>query len=501
MAIRLAFGAGRWQLTRQLLVECVLLAGLGGVAGIVLASWGLDLIVAFRPDTVPQLQELKLERNVVGFSLALSLVTSLLFGLLPAVKASRTDLGLALKQGTRTGGVSAGQTFARAALVVGEVALSLVLLVGAGLMIRSFVGLQQVDVGFNPENIVALQLDLPEGRYANDPTVLEFHRQLLERVRPLPGVQSAEVTSSLPLRMGLYTGKFEIEGRSLNLNEPSPHFAGSSVGPGYFRALGIALRQGRAFTAEDTKQSAPVVIINEELARRYWPGADPTGQRFRLSAKSDWVTIVGVAGNVKGSGSLAEDVLPLQIYYPQAQATASNFFIVVRTTAEPTNLVATLKSQIQGLDPKLPIKKITTADEIIGEALSRQRFSLLLMTIFAGIAMGLAAVGLYGLMSYLVNQSTREIGIRMALGAQTGDVLKLIVGQGMALTITGVGIGLAAAFGVTRLMTSLLFGVSATDPLTFVVIAALLIGVAATACYIPARRATRVDPMVALRYE
>jgi putative ABC transport system permease protein len=502
MAIRLAFGAGRWRLIRQLLVESLLLSLLGGLAGLVLASWGLDLIVAFRPDTVPQLQDLSLERSLLLFSLGLSLVTSLLFGLFPALQAARTDLNSALKQGTRTGGVTRGQTFVRAALVVTEVALSLVLLIGAGLLTRSFARLQKVELGFNPERLLTLRFELPESRYRNQADVLDFHRQLLARTRQLPGVQAAEVASGFPLKMGVYAGKFEIEGRTLPAEAPSPHFGGSIVGPNHFSTLGIPLRQGRFFTEQDTAQASPVVIINEALARQYWPGTDPTGQHFRLNAKSEWATIVGVVGNVKG-GSLEQDMLPLQIYYANTQSPTSAFFLVVRASQSqsPASLIALLKNQLQSLDAKLPIKEIKLAEEVVSEAGSRRRFSLLLMTIFAGIAALLTAVGLYGLMSYLVGQRTREIGIRMALGAQSRDVLKLVVGQGLALAVMGVVIGLVAAFALTRLMASLLFGVGATDPLTFGSIALLLTLVALLACCIPARRATKVDPLISLRYE
>jgi putative ABC transport system permease protein len=481
-----------------LLTENLLLTVMGGLLGVLLAWWGLDLVIALRTDNVPQLAEIRLNRETLLFSLAVSLLTGLLFGLLPAWRAARADLGLTLKQGSPSR--AARQSFSRKALVVGEVALSLVLLVGAGLMMRSFVRLRQADLGFNPEGVVVLRLELPESRYPNEADSANFSEQLLARARQLEGVQAAEIASGMPLKLGLYLGKFEIESRTASTAEQPTHFGGGGVGLDYFRLLGTPIKQGRAFNSADTAQAPRVVIINEAMARRYFPGEDPLGQRFRLGPKDDWATIVGIAGQAKGGG-VEPDMLQLQLFFPYAQQPSASLFLLVRTELDPARLIPALKSQVWSLDVQLPIKEIQTAEAIVGEALSRQRFSLVLMTVFAALAVILAAVGVYGLMAYLVTQSTHEIGIRMALGAQRRDVLKLVVGQGMALSLIGVAIGLALAFGLTRFLASLLYGVGATDPLTFMLISLLLMIVALLACYLPARRAMKVDPMVALRYE
>ena len=499
VAIRLALGAGRKQLIRQLLTESLLLALMGGAAGVLLALWGLDLIVALRPDSLMQLEDVTLDRSVLVCSLALSILTGLLFGLVPALQATRADLNHALKQGTQSSYAASGRRWFRQSLVVVEVALSFVLLVGAGLLIRSFIKLQQQDVGFRPDHLISMRLALPRSRYANETQQAAFFQQLLEQVRKQPGIEAAEITSGVPPQAGIMGGKFEVEGRTLTDADRPPYFGGSVVGQDYFRVVGIPILQGRTFLVGDTPQSPSVVVINDAMARRYWPGESPLGKRFRLAG--NWSTVIGVAGNVKANGVENDTAAPFQIYMAYQQIPLPSMLVVARTSINPAQLAAALKSQVKVLDPKLPVKDLKTVEQMFSESLARRRFSLVLLSIFAGLAVALAAVGIYGLMSYSVSQRTPEIGVRMALGAQTHNIFRLVVGQGMLLAIIGVTMGLIASFGLTRFLASLLFTVSPTDPLTFAGIAVLLSVVALLACYLPARRAMKVDPMVALRYE
>jgi len=500
IAIRLALGAGRARLIRQLLVESLLLALAGGAAGILLAYWGLDLIIALRPDEIPQLEDVNLSRGVIGFSLGLSALTGVLCGLLPAVQASRPNLQQALKQGAPSGSTAIGKRFFQKAMVVAEVALSLMLLVGAGLMVRSFARLQSDDPGFKPEKIVSMRLTLPKNRYPEKSQQSIFFRQLLERIRQLPGVNAADLASSIPPFINIFHGRLEIEGRAVEEADQPPLFSGGHVGPDYFQTIGIPVLRGRAFTEQDDQRAAKAVVINEEMTRRYWPGEDPIGQHIRFDAKDDWSTIVGVVGSVKAMG-LDLIVSSMQTYFPYDQDPEPAMVVIVRAAANPARLIPALKGQVWGLDRDLPITELMTLEQALSDALARPRFNLVLLSTFALLAVILSAVGIYGLLSYSVSQRTREIGIRLALGAEPRDILRLAVGQGMVLTLIGAAIGLVSAVALTRFIASLLFGVSPTDPLTFALITLLLAGVALAACYLPARRAMRVDPMVALRYE
>jgi len=439
------------------------------------------------------------DARVFGFTLAVSVLTGIVFGLIPSIHASKPDLNEALKEGSRgsTGGV-AGKRI-RSVLVAVEVALSLVLLIGAGLMIRSFLRLQQMNLGFNPDNVLAVNLSLSTSKYPEDRKQVAFFQAALERLQSLTGVQSAGATTGLPLTLSLSGSDFRIEGRP----EPEPGkemiINTRSVSPGYFRTLGIPLIKGRDFSDRDKSDAPKAAIINYDLARIYFPDEDPLGKRITFDDGGSWISIVGVIADVKQLG-LDSSAKP-EVYFPYLQMTSPTMSIVVRTGSNPLNLVAAMKSQIQEIDKDLPIADVKTMRQLLSESVSGRRFNMLLLTVFAGVALVLAAVGIYGVMSYSVSQRTHEIGIRMALGAQTSDVLKLVVGEGMLLALAGVAIGLVASLFLTRLMSTLLFGVSATDPITFALISVMLTGVALAASLVPARRAIKVDPMVALRYE
>jgi putative ABC transport system permease protein len=524
LAIRAALGAGRFRIAQQLLVESLLLALLGGGAGALLAWWGVDLFALipynapnpFTPYTVAP-EQIGIDGRVLGFTGLLALLTGMLFGLAPALqmwKAAKANLPLALKEsGARAGGAMNVVGRGRGLLVVAEVALALALLIGAGLMIRSFARLQQVEPGFDPRNVLTFDLNLPESKYER-PQAAQFYERLLERLAAAPGVISAGAVEFLPLS-GLdgNTGLL-IEGRP----EPAPSeriFAHHRVvTPDYFRAMGMRLRQGRAFTAADNDKAPRVAIINETMARRYWPGEIPIGKRAALDFEAmrfypdrapdrdlalGLREIVGVVADVKHTG-LAGETVP-EFYAPLAQRPAPNLTVVVRAKVDTAGLLDVARNEVRALDKDQPIANVSTMSEWLASSVAQPRFNFLLMTVFAAIALLLAALGIYGVMAWTVAQRTKEIGIRMALGAQTGDVLKMVIKRGMTLTLAGVALGLIASLALTRLMKTLLFNVSATDPLTFSLIASLLIAVAMLACYIPARRATKVDPMVALRIE
>ena len=505
MALRSALGAGRRRLIRQLLTESVLLTLVGGGLGILLALWGINLLVALQPANIPRLAELRIDRGVLLFASALSLVTGIAFGLAPALQATKLDLNDALKEGgkdTRGGG---GRQRVRSILIVSEIALSFVLLIGAGLMIKSFWRLMQVDPGFNPENTLTMVVTLPTTRYAEPGRQVAFFQQAVERVSNLPGVGAAGVTTDIPLFGGNSTG-FNVEGRPPYAPGQRPLVEYRSVSPGYFQAMGIPLLRGRTFSEQDRGDAPGVVIINETLARRYFPGEDPLGRRLGFSGPTDWREIVGVARDTRNYG-LDEEVKP-EAYMPYTQSapsylagSISGMILVVRTASDPQNMSAPVKREVQGLDSNLPVYNIKTMEQHLAESIAQRRFNMLLLAVFAGVAVLLAAVGLYGVMSYMVSQRTHEIGLRMALGAQARDILRMAVRQGLVLIIIGIGVGLAGALALTRVMSGLLYGVGATDPATFAAIVLLLAFVSLIACYIPARRATRVDPLIALKYE
>jgi putative ABC transport system permease protein len=503
MAIRAALGAGRFRIARQLLTESLLLAVIGGGAGLLLAVWGIDSLLALAPEGLPRVKDVSIDAGAMMFTLAISLLTGLVFGLAPVLQASHPNLNESLKEGGKGSSGGPRRQRIRNALVVVEVSMALVLLVGAGLMFRSFVRLQEVSPGFNPANALMVAISLPQGKYQQPAQQRAFFDQVIENVSALPGVMSVGATESLPMS-GDYVFGFEIEGRPPAAPGEDISTNYYSVTPDYFRAMGIQLLRGRLFTDHDREGAQRVAIINETMAKRIFPDEDPIGKRIALTNESTaYREIVGIVNDVKQYG-LAE-ATPLQTYEPFAQKPFSSMLLVVRGANDPSSLGGAIRSQVFAVDKDQPVSRIVTLEELVAGSVARQRFAMVLFAIFAGVAMALAGVGLYGVMSYSVTQRTHEIGIRMALGAQPGDILRVVIRQGAALALIGIAIGLAGAFVLTKLVSSvlsgLLFGVSSTDALTFTVIPVALLGVALGASYAPARRAAKADPLVALRHE
>ena len=499
MAIRAALGASRGRVLRLLLTESLTLSLVGGCLGFLLAVWGTRALIGLAPDNIPRMNEIGVDARVYGFTLAVSIVTGLLFGLIPALHAARPDLNDALKDASKGALANSAGKRTRGVLVALEVALSLVLLIGAGLMIKSFLRLQQMNLGFNPDHVLAVNLSLSSSRYPEERQQSAFFTDVLERLRTLPGVTAAGATTGLPLTLSLSGSDFRIEG------QPEPE-AGKemiintrSVSPGYFGTLGISLVKGRDFDDRDKNDAPGAAIINQDLARIYFSNEDPVGKRITFDDGQSWLSIVGIVGDVKQLG--LDSTAKPEVYFPYLQVTSPSMSIVVRTSAEPSSLAAAVKSQIQMVDKDLPITAAKTMEQLLAESVSGRRFNMLLLTVFAAVALVLAVVGIYGVMSYTVTRRTHEIGIRVAIGAQPRDVFRMVIGHGMKLALIGVVLGLLGAFGLTRLMESMLFGVAPTDPTTFVSISVLLSVVALVACYLPGRRATRVDPLVALRCE
>jgi len=502
IAVRAAMGASRGRLIRQLLTESLILAALGGVAGVLLAFWGRDLLVALMPNTVPRSRDVKIDAWVLGFTALLSISAGVVSGLLPALQVSRPDLNEALKAGARGATAGASTRRWRDWLVVAETALSLILLVGAGLMIRSLWQLHRVEIGFNPKNVLTMHFTIPPYKFNPDKTRKRafitaqeraFIERVVERVKPLPGVVSAAAATSVPFRGVDYYAGFDIVGK------PAGRYGARFrvVSKDYFRTMGVRLLKGRTFTEQDTLQSGKVVVVTEEFVREYFPNELPLGQRLD---PSDWnAEIVGVVADVRHKRP--DQPLEPALYFPLSQEMFNPMCLVVRTTGDPLQLAPAVRRAIRAEDKDQPLEEIATMEQIAAATISDSRFYSITLGVFALIALLLGATGIYGVISYSVAERTHEIGVRMALGAGRLDVLRLVLAQGMKLTLLGVGIGMLAALGLTRLMKSLLFGVSATDPLTFVAIAMLLTLVAALACWIPARRATKVDPLVALREE
>jgi putative ABC transport system permease protein len=502
MAIRSAMGASRFRLLRQLLTESVLLAAAGGALGLLLASYGVELLLRLEPGNLPRMNEVGIDKGVLVFTSCISLLSGILFGLAPALQVSRTNLNESLKEGGRSSTEAGGRKRLRGLLVVSQTAVALVLLAGAGLMIKSFVRLQQVNPGFNPEGVLTVQVSPPQARYDEDHKKVAFLRELLERVRGLPGVQSAGSSSDVPPQNVGDVDVFEVAGQPVPPDQNRPLAERIILSPDYFRVMGIPLVSGRDFSLDDDTDAPPVVIINQTMAQRYFPIGEAVGARIHFGdfgPDAAWITIVGVVGDVKNNGLSAED--SLTIYQPFEQGPAVPISLFLRSSSSPQSLTAGVRDVVQTMDKDLPIANIKTGEELLYEAVGQPRFHTLLIALFAGLALLLAAVGIYGVISYSVAQRTHELGIRLAVGARPRDVLFLVIRQGMMLTLTGTVIGVLAAFGLTRLLSSLLFQVSATDPMTFVAVATLLVAVALLACWIPARRATKVDPMVALRYE
>ena len=517
MAIRTAVGASRWRLGRQLLTESVLLSLLGGALGLMLARWGIDLILYVSPDAIPRSREIGLDWTVLGFTIGVSFLTGILFGLVPALQAGEVDVHETLKE---TGRGVTGRQWLRSSLVVMEVATTLVLLIGAGLMIRSFYLLQKVNPGFSYEHLTSFSVSLPDKKYPTVENSITFYNRLLENLRALPGVEASAAASGLPLGNNGWQTGFILEGQPVPPPEQTPLMEACLVTPDYFRAMNIPVLRGRAFTERDDRSHLArrdlskmneeeksiaglnSIIIDEEFARRYWPNEEAVGKRIRLGRDSDdeVLEVIGVVGRVKME-SLNQNSDRVQGYFPFVQTGSGAMTVIVKGSSDPNQLLSSVRAAVREIDPDQPIYNPRTMYEIRAESVQAERLNLTLLSLFAGIALVLAIVGIYGVMSYSVTQRTHEIGIRMAIGAQPRDVFAMILGHGMKLALIGVGIGLVLAYALTRLMETMLFGVEPTDVPTFSLISLLLISVAALACYIPGRRATKVEPTISLRYE
>ena len=503
IALRMALGATRGHIVRQLLIEALLLALVGGALGLLLATWGVDALLALGPANLPRVEDIAVDRHALTFTLVLSLLSGALSGLIPALQFSKPNLTSALKDGAR-GSFGARIHSTRSFLVTVQMALALVLLIGAGLMIRSFSSLLHVNLGFNPENVVTARLSLPDATYSAHQRVTGFYQQLIERVEALPGVTAAGVVNRLPLSGLNSNASFGIPGSP---EDPGQNADYRIVSTDYFRALEIPLLLGRQFSAADNEYAPPAIIVNQTFARQFFAGENPLEKRLTLGVPAGMsLTIVGVVGDVKHE-NVNTRARP-EMYFPRAQATYAtalsswpSMTLVVRTSSDPGSIAGPLADVVRNLDKDLPAPKIVTMKQLVSTSIADSRFSMLLLLVLALIALALASVGIYGVMSQTVAERIQEIGIRMALGARAFDVLKLIVRNGLKVTVVGIAIGLSGAFALTRLMRSLLFGVSPTDVITFTAVSGLLILVALLACYFPARRATKIDPLVALRYE
>jgi putative ABC transport system permease protein len=498
LAIRGALGAGRFRLARQLLTENLLLAVAGSAAGLLLASWLISLVGSLNStDTFGELGRvaaITIDRRVLGFTLLMTLVTGTLFGLLPALRLSRPDLNVSLKEGGRGGGLH-GRGL-RNALMVGEVALAIVLLVGAGLLIRSFVKLLNVNPGYRAENLLTARVSLPP-RYLDNSQRAQFYERILQRLAAIPGVAAVGATSHLPLTGYNMGAQLRVEGRQLREGETPPSAPVARVNPDYFLTMGISLRAGRLINDSDTQDAPNVALLSETLARRLFPGEDPLGKR--LSVAGLGATIIGVVSDIRYTGLDGE--IEQAVYLSYRQLPRSGMALVLRGAVEPSSLVPALRNAVREIDPALPVYEVLTMNERLSNSVASRRFNLLLLGGFAALALLLAGVGVYGVISYVVTQRTHEIGVRLALGAQGGDVIRLFIERGMAVVSLGVGLGLLGAFALTRVMKSLLFDVGPNDPLTFAGVALLLSLVALVACYLPARRAARIDPLTSLRHE
>jgi predicted permease len=504
MAVRASLGASRVRVLRQLLTESVMLSLCGGALGLVFARWGMALLRSLSPRidgrTVPLFDEIGLDARVLGFTLLLALLTGLVFGLVPAWHASKPNLAETLKEGGRGAGVGFRRHRLLSAFVVSEVALSMILLVGAGLMIRNFYRLSHADPGFDPRNVLTMEMELPDVRYAEEQKQVNFYREVIERVAALPGVESVGLVNIAPMCNNNCNNAFFIDGAAplpkgkYNLAEYR------LVNHDYLRTLRIPLKQGRAFTPQDNGQGRRVIIINETLAKRYFPNENPLGRWIKFDQEStNALEIVGIVGDEKHFG-LGSDNPPV-LYQPYVQDCWRLMWLAIRTRGDPLSVASAARQQVWAVDKDQPVTKVRPMTDMVGDTVSVQRFATVLLIGFAGVGLLLAAIGIYGVLAYVVSQRTHEIGVRMALGAQMRDILRLVVRQGLTLAGLGLGIGLAVSLALSRVVQSLLYQMSATDPLTFGAVLAVLAIVAFFACWLPARRATKVDPMVALRYE
>jgi putative ABC transport system permease protein len=499
IAIRGALGASRARVIRQLLTESAILAVIGAVVGVFLAWIGLKTLLALAPEGLPRMQHVHIDARALLFTVGITLSTGLIFGMFPAIQIIRTSLSETLKEGGRSSGAAAHTHRVRNLLVVAEVAIAMVLLVGAGLLIKSFVRLMGVDPGFDPRHAIAVGLTLPQAKYPKPEQQAAFCSQLLQKVSTLPGVVAVGVSHVLPMQDDFIL-TFDIKGRppAKPGEEPSANYY--AVTTNYFKAMGIPLLRGRTFTDRDVKDAPRVALISDSFARRYFPNEDPVGRWISMTnGRESYSEIVGIVGDVKQYGLAAPT--PAQMYEPFPQDSFRFMNIILRTANDPVAMSGAMRSQVRAVDPEQPVSSIITLDRVVADTVARARFSVILLAVFSAIALVLSAVGIYGVMAYAVTQRTHEMGIRLALGAEPTDVMKLVVLHGMAINSIGLGIGLAAALALTRLLSSLLFGVKAYDPLTFIGIALLVTLVSLLACYVPARRAMRVDPIVALHYE
>jgi putative ABC transport system permease protein len=499
LSIRAALGAAKWRIARQMLTESVMLGLLGGAAGVLLGSWGVSLLVNSGPQQLPRLDEVSIDGSVLAFTAAIALLTGVLFGLAPVMQVATGNLHDLLKQGARGASGSLRRHRTRSALVIVEVALSLVLLVGAGLLLRSFASLAKVDPGFRAQNVLTFGVSLPPANYRTQGQTSGFFHALLERVARLPGVSTAGAVNPLPFSGSNSSGSLKIEGYKVPAGGTPPHADQRVVSPGYFKAMGIPLLRGRLITDSDGDGAPVAVVVDEDLAREYFKNQEPVGQHVRRGDEG-WATVVGIVGHVQHS-ALDNTQRKATLYWSYLQKPAQSMQFVVHTARDPMRLVNGIQHEVARIDKDVPIFDVKTMDQRVAESLANRRFAAWLLAAFSSIALLLAAVGLYGVMAQSVLQRSREIGVRMALGARSGDVLRMILGQGAILVAAGLIAGTAAALGLTSLMKSLLFGVKPADPLTFGGVAGLLLIVALTAAYLPARRATRLDPVTTLRDE
>ena len=503
IAIRTALGASRWRVMRQLFTESTMLALTGGAVGLLIAFWGLAAITKLLPTDFPRLNEIHIDLRILGFTFVASVLTGILFGLAPALQISRGDVQDSIKETGRGVSGSRRQNRFRQALIVAEVALSVVLLVGAGLLFRSFMHLQSVNTGFSSHEVLTARLTPAGPNYRTNADGMRFYSQVLEKLSNVPGVQDAGIINTLPLDKGPTSG-FRVEGRPVTTPDKWPSVNYRVVSANYFSAMSIPVLQGRAYTDRDDGNAPGVMIVNQKLAQDIFSGEDPIGKRITFGNVDNnqqpvWWEIVGVVANVR-SLELREEPNP-ELYFSALQELWPNMSLVVRSSVDPASLSGSLRQIVNEVDKSVPVSSVKTMDHVVSESITQPRFNLFLLGLFSTVAMLLSAAGIYGVTAYGVTQRTHELGIRIALGAQVGDVLKMILGQGMAVIGIGVVLGLAASFALARLLRSLLFGVGENDPLTFVAITVVLLLVALIACYIPARRATKVDPLVALRYE
>jgi putative ABC transport system permease protein len=501
ISIRTAMGAGQRRIVRQLVTESMVMALVGGLVGVAFAFVGLEILLAAAPANLPRIESVGLNGTVLLFSAGVTLVSGFLFGVAPSLQATRVNIQSALREEGRGGTVSRGRFRFRQLLVVSEMAMAVVLLIAAGLLMQSFWRLQRVDPGFDSENVLAFSLNLPPGGYPDSSAVTGFFEVMMPRVAGLPGVTAAGGVRTAPLTGSLPPNDIEIENREQSEGDPPLNADVQVVLPGYFTTLGIPLTEGRAFDSGDHLEGEVVAVIDEVLAERFFPGTSPIGRRIRQSGRT-WSRIVGIVGGVHQEGLDVEPRANLYLAHAQSPATwfaVRGMTVLLRTGVEPLGLAAAVREEVRQLDPALPVYEVTTMENTVAASTATERFSMFLQLVFAGVAMALAVIGIYGVLSYSVAQRTQEIGIRMALGAEHGSIMKLVVGQGMGLVLVAVFVGVVGALATAEVMSSLLFGVSPRDPLTYVVVTVVLTTVAAVACWVPARRASSVSPQTALR--